>query len=477
MGRSASFRSSTSRGLRHAIVLGGSIAGLLAARVLSDFFDRVSIIERDALARSPEPRKGVPQGNHLHALLERGRILAEALLPGLSEDLVALGAARLRGGRDLAWHHSGGWRVQHDSDLTFLSMSRPLLESQVAERVRALPNVTILDGMRAVGLCSDVRGTIMGVRTCRPGTHREDEEIEADLVVDAMGRGSMVPQWLAEIGFEPPRAELVGASVSYASCTFRRADRRFNWRALIISGRPARRGGLIFPIEGDRWLVTLPGFFDEPMPQDHAGFLAFAGSLAVPDLYDEIRECEPLSEIKRHRFVGSLRRRYERLDRFPEGLIAIGDAVCSFNPVYGQGMTVSAIEAEALGRLLADAQAHGGLASNFTRSWFRTIRPIVDAAWNGVRLEDLRLPELASQRPLHLRPMQWYMDQVQLATHRSAAVTDQFYRVMNFLDPPSRLFRPRILAEILFAGSRASPQGRRLGDAPLGPISQTGGAG
>jgi 2-polyprenyl-6-methoxyphenol hydroxylase-like FAD-dependent oxidoreductase len=477
MRHSAALDSRTPRQLRHAVVLGGSIAGLLAARVLSESFAQVSVIERDELVRAPEPRKGVPQGNHLHALLARGRILAETLLPGLSDELVAASAVRLKGGRDLAWHHSGGWRVQHDSDLTVLSMSRPLLESRVAERIRSLPNVTILDGLRTVGLSSDGCGRVTGVRVSKPGMHGRTDEIEADLVVDAMGRGSMTPQWLTEMGFAAPQTELVGASVSYATCTFRRSHERPGWRALIVSGKPARRGGLIFPIEGDQWLVTLPGFFDEPMPRDHDGFLAFAGSLAVPDLYDVIRECEPLSEIKRHRFVRSLRRHYERLERFPEGLIVIGDAVCSFNPVYGQGMTVSAIEAEALGQMLADARARGGIGLDFSQSWFSVIKPVIDAAWNGVRLEDLRFPELADQRPLHLRPMQWYMERVHQATHRSAFVTHRFYRVMNFLDPPSRLFGPRMLAEVLFAGSSGSPKGTYRGDASLGQMPQVGGAG
>ena len=163
---------------------------------------------------------------------------------------------------------------------------------------------------------------------------------------------------------------------------------------------------------------------------------------------------EPLSEIKRYRFIGSLRRRYERLDRFPDGLIVFGDAVCSFNPVYGQGMTVSAIEAEALGQMLAAAQAEGGMRPGFGRRWFQAIRPVVDAAWNGVRLEDFRFPELARERPLHLRPMQWYMERVQRATHRSAFVTDRFYRVMNFLEPPSSLFSPRMIAKVTRAAFR-----------------------
>src|SRR4051812_24279738 len=247
--------------------------------------------------------------------------------------------------------------------------------------------------------------------------------------------------------------------------------------AVVVTGKPGRRSGLMFPIEGDRWLVTLLGFFDEPMPQDHDAFLAYAHSLSVPDIYEAISDCEPLSEIKRFRFVGNLRRRYEQLSRFPEGLIALGDAVCSFNPVYGQGMTVGAIEAEALGQALAKAQLNGGLDPEFGRRWFQAITPVVDAAWKAVRLEDFRFPELARQCPLHLRPLQWYMGRVQQATHHSAFVTDQFYRVMNFLEPPTKFFRPRMIAEVLMPSFCGMGRSATLGNAPAPGVLETSRAG
>jgi 2-polyprenyl-6-methoxyphenol hydroxylase-like FAD-dependent oxidoreductase len=438
------------RPLCHAVVVGGSMAGLLATRVLADYFEHVTLIERDTLARSPEPRKGVPQGRHVHVLLLRGRLILDRLFPGLSDELRADGAVLANLGRDLGWHHAGGWRARFDSDLSFLAMSRPLLEFRVAERVRALPNAAVRDGVRVDRLHRDSRNTVAGVRLTSPGTPDRAEEIGCDLVVDATGRGSATPRWLAEQGFAPPREDLLPARVTYATCMFPRSEHGPEQQAVLVTGAPAKRSGGLFPIEGDRWLVTLASFFDAPTPHDYDSFLAFARSLDAPDIYTAIRDLRPLSAVAHYRFAGSLRRRYERLARLPDGLIVIGDGVCSFNPVYGQGMTVSAMEAECLARLLAEAQRRGGLAPDFERRWFRAITPVVDAAWSGVSLEDLLFPELARQRPARLRPLQWYMNRVHRATHRSPAVADQFYRVANFLDPATALFRPRIAADVLF---------------------------
>ena len=444
------------RPLRHAVVAGGSIAGLLAARVLSRHFERVTLIEREALARTPEPRRAVPQGRHVHALLIRGRSVLEEFFPGLETQLRSQGAELLNAGRDIRWHHSGDWRIGYDSDLWALSMSRPLLESALAQRVRDLPNVIVRDGTRVEGLTSHGEGSVSGLHIGRPGDRSSAEDIEADLVVDAMGRGSTVPQWLATLGCAGPRAELLPTRVAYASCTFPRLDQ--DKRAVFITGAASKRAGAVFPIEGNRWLATMVSFFDEPTLQDHAALLDFAGSLGVSEIHDVVRAGGPLSRVAHHRFPGSLRRRYEALDRLPDGLIALGDAVCSFNPVYGQGMTVSALEAGALDRELARAASEsGGLAVDFGRRWFRAIKPVIDAAWDGLLLEDLRFPELAGHRPARIGPLQWYMDRVHRATHRSPPVADQFYRAVNFVDPPAKLFRPRILADVLcggWAGSR-----------------------
>lgn len=462
------------RPMRHAAVLGGGIAGLLAARVLADHFGRVTLIERDTLAPGgAAPRRGAPQGGHVHALLVRGLGAMEGLFPGLGGDLCAAGAALICGGRELRWHHVGGWRISDDRELVFLSMTRPLLEEAVAARLRALPNVVVRDGTHVLGLTGD-RGGIAGLRVA-PADGGVLEETAADLVVDATGRGSALPRWLAGLGFDAPRSELLPVPVRYATCLFEAPDGhrlRSPWRALVVTGAPERRGGVLFPVEGGRWQVTLTGFFDEAMPRSHDDLLAYAASLPVPDIHDAIRDLAPATAIRHYRFAGSRRHRYEALDRLPAGLIAAGDAVCSFNPVYGQGMTVAAMEAEALDAALARAAREGGIDADFPRRWFRAIAPVVDGAWGGVTVEDLRFPEVAALRPPGLGPLQWYMRRVHRATHRSAAVTDRLYRVMNFLEPPAGLFRPGVMAEVLLGGCLgAGARRRRPRAAP--PVAET----
>jgi 2-polyprenyl-6-methoxyphenol hydroxylase-like FAD-dependent oxidoreductase len=436
--------------LRHAVVAGASMAGLLAARVLADHFDRVTLVERDRLPSRPEARKGVPQGRHVHVLLARGLQVLEGLFPSISDELRTAGALAVNSGREIAWHHAGGWRTNYDSDIWLLAMTRPLLETRVAERVRALPNVAIRENERVVGVSSN-QGAVTGVEV--RGT-RQRNTVEADLVVDATGRGSAMPTWLEQLGFAAPATDEIPVPLTYSTCQFRRGNRAPDWRALLFTAPGARRTGFAWAIEDHRWLVTLAGLFDEPAPRDHEAFLAFARSLPASDLHDEICELEALSDPLRYRFPGSRWRRYDRLETFPAGLIATGDAVCSFNPVFGQGMTVAALEAETLARAVSQAGSGGKLDPQFPHQWYRQIGRVIDVAWQAVSIEDLRFPELADRTPASLRPLQWYMDRVHRATHGSTAATEQFYRVIGFLDPPTALFRPRVIAGALLAARR-----------------------
>jgi 2-polyprenyl-6-methoxyphenol hydroxylase-like FAD-dependent oxidoreductase len=443
-----------------AVVIGGSIAGLLAASALAEHFEVVTVIDKDLLTRDATARKGVPQARHLHVLLARGLLALERRFPDLRQELIASGAILVEGGRELAWNHLGAWRVSDDRDLKMLSMSRPLLESAIAKQVRLLSNVRFCEGVRVVGFETTHSQRVTGVRVA--AAERNDFEMPADLVVDASGRGSATPRFLEALGLEAPKTEHISARISYSTCAFSRSRESPAWRGLVIAGAPARRGAVILPIEGDRWLVSLAGYFDEQMPASHAEFRAFARSLPTAALSQALDGEQPLSDVVQHSFPGSQRRRYDRLKSVPDGLLVLGDALCSFNPVYGQGMTVSALEAEELSAALSLIKAKGLKGPELARRWLARTRPIIDAAWDGVSIEDLRFPELRARRPLRLRAAQWYVGCLHRATYRDQHVTNQFYRVLSFMDPPSKLFAPRIAGRVLLgrqtSGQRASTE-------------------
>jgi 2-polyprenyl-6-methoxyphenol hydroxylase-like FAD-dependent oxidoreductase len=285
----------------------------------------------------------------------------------------------VNGGREIAWYHAGDWRTRYDSDLWLLALSRPLLESHVAARVLALPNVKLLESARIQGVQTE-SGSVTGVLVAEDG---QSHAIAADLVVDATGRGSAAANWLTQLGCEPVPVDLIPAQVTYSTCVFPRPERGPDWQAIIVANPEAKRTGFAFAVEGNRWLVTLASLLDEPYPEDQEAFLAFAKSLPVPELYEALRDLQPHAAPVRYRFGGSQRRRFERLKSVPAGLIAVGDAVCSFNPVYGQGMTVAALEAELLGRMLTEAKANQGLDEEFSRRWYKGICKIIDPGVRG----------------------------------------------------------------------------------------------
>ncbi|HEY6410912.1 MAG TPA: FAD-dependent monooxygenase, partial [Ktedonobacteraceae bacterium] len=348
----------------HAIVIGGSMAGLLAARVLSEHFERVTIIERDQLIDDAEPRKGIPQGRHVHTLLAGGAAILGEYFPDLFATLAQDGAVPLST-VDIRRYQLGVRVAAVPSPVKSLWQSRPFLEQHVRAALLERPNVRILDGCSVTRLrTSDEQITGVVLRH-RSGDQREDEEEElaANLVVDASGRGSRAPQWLATLGYGQVEETSVKIDVGYASRIYRCPDQLpSDWKVLIVLGTPPdnKRAGVIFPIEGGYWMVTLGGWLRDYPPDDDAGFLDFARSLAQPDLYEAIKEAEPITPIVVYKYSANRWQRYERLSRLPEGFIVMGDAVCAFSPVYGQGMSVAAIEAKTLDTCLREQQSWTG---------------------------------------------------------------------------------------------------------------------
>jgi 2-polyprenyl-6-methoxyphenol hydroxylase-like FAD-dependent oxidoreductase len=432
-----------------AVVLGASMAGLLAARVLAEAYAQVTVIDRDELPEASTHRRGVPHGRHAHALLARGQQALEELFPGLTADLVAQGVPTgdlLANGR---WYVSGYRLRQAHIGLVTLSASRPLLEGYVRARVRALPNVAFLDCRDIVGLAATPDGRrVTGARVLRQADGSAKEEVlAADLVVDATGRGSRTPIWLQALGYARPDAEQVRVGLGYTTRSYRLPPDALDGDLAVLDATTPQhpRGGALLRLEGDRWMVTLAGMLGDHPPTDPDGFLAFARSLRFPDIYQTIRDAQPLDDPVGFRFPASVRHRYERLDRFPDGLLVMGDAVCSFNPIYGQGMSVAALEALALRRYLERG------AEPQPRRWFRDLARVVDVPWDIAVGGDLAVPGVQGRRTLKVRLVNAYIARLHAAAAHDVSLASAFVRVAGLVAPPQTLLRPDVAVRVLWA--------------------------
>ena len=444
---------------QHAVVIGASMGGLLAARALSDFYAVVTVLERDTFPLSDIPRKGVPQGRHPHGLLSRGRHVIENFFPGWTDEVVASGGVRGDIAGDVNWIGHGVTIKSAPSDLVGLLASRPVLEGHVRRRLMGLSNVRVIENCAVQGLIADDKNTtIRGVRA-RVGNGVE-QTITADLVVDASGRGSSSPGWLEGFGFTRPEEEKIEIGIGYTTRVYRRRPTDLGGKlAVVIAGSgPNWRNGVILYQTEDRWIVAIGGYFGDHAPDDEQMFAAYAGSLPTSEIYDIVAHAEPLSEFVRYRYPANLRRRYERLTRFPSGYLVFGDAVCSFNPVYGQGMTVAAQEAALLRECLEAGDA------NLARRFFAAASIAIDTPWDIAVGNDLRHPQVAGPRSPKVRFINWYIGKLHMAARHDVKLATAFLEVANLEAPPTRLLRPAIVMRVLRGNL-----GRRRGNAAAAP--------
>lgn len=433
-----------------AVVIGGSMTGLLAARVLTEAVDEVMLVERDAWPEAPVHRRGVPQGRQPHLLLGRGREVLDHLCPGFSENVVAAGGYEWDLQGDGRYFSDAGLMAHRPSGMVGVAASRPLLESVLRRHVTELPQVTPMAPATAEPL---LRGNqVVGVRV-RRGTG-EQHDVTAGVVVDATGRGSRLPSWLERHGYGRPPESSLQLGLSYTSWTFPRAPGDLDGAAVCIvaAGPELPRGGSASAIEGDRWLVTASAYHGVTVPRDLSGFQGFLSDLVSPPIGALIRGREPLEPAPVvHRVPASIRRHYERLPRRPEGLLVLGDAYASFNPIYGQGMTVAALEAMALSADLA----HGldGLADRSARSTARA----ASTAWDMAAGADLRFPGVPGARPLPTTMLNAWVARVVRAATRDAEVAEAFLRTVNLMARPQSLLSPTLAGRVLSAQRGALP--------------------
>ncbi|HWU11086.1 MAG TPA: FAD-dependent monooxygenase [Streptomyces sp.] len=437
-----------------AVVLGGSIAGLLAARVLTESYDRVVIVERDRIAGVLGPRRGAPQGNHAHGLVARGHQIMESLFPGLTDELIEAGVRPGDFSGAIRWYFNGRLLRPARTGLPSVPATRPVLEHHLRERVRGLPEVTFREEHDVLAPVTDSSGhRVTGVRVRRRDPDAVEETLTADLVVDATGRGSRTPVWLSELGYARPPEQRIGVDLAYTTRHYRLlADPFGSDIAVIPAATPSHpRGAFFYRLPGadNRVELSLTGIMGDHPPTDPAGFEEYVRSLPTPEIHEALRGAEPLDAPVRFHFRASVRRDYDRLDRFPEGLVVIGDAICSFNPAYAQGMTSAALQT-----LVLRKHTRGGRRPE-PRAYFLDIAREIRAPWEFAATADLGYAGVSGRRTARIRMANRYVALAQRAAVHDSAVTEALMRIAGLVASPESLMRPRILLRVLRSARRS----------------------
>lgn len=444
---------------QRAVVLGASFAGLLAARVLSERFAEVVLLERDLLPRGPAARKGTPHATHPHGLLARGREVLEDLFPGFTQAMVERGGQLGDLQRDIAFDVGRQRLAGGTSGLPGIAVSRVAIEAELRQRVLALPGVRVVEEVDVLAPLADAQGRILAARYATRDEAQRELQLPADFVIDCTGRGSRTPAWLGDWGYAPPAEEKVEIGIGYVSAYFKRTGAFALGQGVdvvaVICGASAelpRPGVLLAQEPGEdgipRWVVGVGGYTGDHAAPTVEGLRERALSIGSPEIVRLTHEAERIGEVFRFNFPHSLRRRYERLQRFPACFLALGDALTSFNPTYGQGMTVAACEALALRDAL-----NGGF-EGLHRRYFRAAARIIDTPWQLAVGGDLAIPAVLGPRPLPVRVINAYVARLQRAAVQDAVVSLAFLKVVHMLEPPLSLFAPAVLWRVLRKGGR-----------------------
>lgn len=439
------------RGSR-AVVVGAGIAGLLASRVAADAFDSVIVVERDPLPEKPVARCGVPQGGHVHLLQTAGQHTIEDMLPGFGERLLSTGGLVVDTLSDLVHYEKGGVLTDGPRRLPMYCGTRPLIEWTVRRCVSEIECIEIRPKCQHTGyLTDDDETTVRGIRLRAP--RGGQTELGADLVVDATGRTSHTAAWLSDHGYPHPPVQEVMIDLAYSTVAIDRpsGDRR---TFFVPPDHPRTRGAAMLPVEKGQWLVTLVGVHGDHPPTDPRDFIAFASGLPLPQLSQLLEKRSWISDAGTlYPFPSSLRRRFDQLKQFPDGLVVVGDAVASFNPIYGQGMSAAALEALALHHTLAE-DPDGTLAARC----FDRMKNLVDIPWKIAVGGDFEFPQTTGPKPRGTDLFNQYMRHLFRAAHTDGELREKLNRVLMIESPPNSLLRPINICRVLTGTIRSASQ-------------------
>lgn len=428
-------------GREHAVVIGASIGGLAAAAALAPHFRRVTVLDRDALPDHPAHRKAVPQSKHAHGLQPGGLRALDELLPGLVGELRAAGAPIGDTSADCRWTVGGNRFARATATGDGIGITRPLLEFSIRARVTALPNVTIRDGIEVCGLLAANPRLVTGVEIS--GGEREPERVTADLVVDASGKVSQLPRWLTSLGYDVPDEEQVHCKMAYLTRRWRLAPAHATPDVVTVCTPAAQpHFGVMIAQEDGTHIVTLGGLLGQRPAATEEDYRRFAQELPDSAIADALVDATPVTDLQPSHFPSSRRRRYDRMRSFPDGLVALGDSLAAFNPMYGQGMTVAALEAVALRDMLA-----GGAVRPL--KFLARAHRIADVAWKISTGGDLRYEQVQGRRSPDMKIMNRYLDRLTAGAQTDPVLARQFLRVAGFVERPESMFAPRIAWRVL----------------------------
>jgi 2-polyprenyl-6-methoxyphenol hydroxylase-like FAD-dependent oxidoreductase len=436
---------------KKAIVIGAGMGGLSAARAIADYFEQVVVLERDTLPADPIPRIGTPQAQHVHVLLTSGLNALRALFPHFEQDLIQAGAVPLRVALDVRLERPGfNPFPQRDLGWLVYSMSRPLLEHTVRRQLAGYPNITVRQLCRAENVLTNSDGGRVRAVQCetRDGS---SEVLPAEVVIDASGRGNPTLALLKSLGRPPPEETIIGVDYRYTTALIPIPPTAPpEWKGVFtFAEAPASTcGALMLPIEGNRWIVGLGGAHGASAPAEWDGFLTFAQQLRTPTVYDAIKHSTPPDRLPQFGFPESVWRHFERLPDLPTGLLPVGDAICRFNPIYGQGMSVAAQEAFILHRLLKSRSALGDPLVGLSAAFFQEAVPLIDAPWAIAANLDFVYPQTRGQRPADLEGTLKFGAALNRIAARDPAVHKLTLEVQHLLKPRGALLTPELVQRV-----------------------------